>query len=426
MNSEKLPMIDVARLQLGIYVVLELGWRQHPFAFNSFTLRNEEQLAQLRSLGLRQVRYCPDRSVVAPLPAPAVHEPVFTRGPDAPTATPAPVVHFDSQTPLQRQEASLKLVEAEYLKVTQQHQQLVKQLATEPQQARQSLEQLGVSMSEWMTDGRELTIRLLTQRSADTPSAHEVGVTVLSLLLARDCGFSRSELQELAVAGLLHDIGKTKLPAFLREDSGRLNDFERKSYRSHVPLGVELAESLGLSRAVVRAISEHHEHSDGSGFPVALSGEQISPPGRVLAIVNRYQTLVCPLNAYAGLSPHAALQQMYGRERAHYDPVLFPRFVRMMGVYPPGTVVELTDQRMAIVVATRPGMSLAPRVQVIDRPDQQEPSLAMDVDLDSGISVRCALRTPDPNSPWAQRSRQLARAAFFVEPLEAQARSVAA
>lgn len=426
MTIAKLPLIDVSRLQVGVYVVLDLGWRHHPFAFNNFTLRTEEQLAQLRSLGLTQVSYCPERSTVPPLPVPSATPPPKTTERETPIAASRTAVAPEAQTPLQRQEASLKIVEAEYLKVTSQHQQVLKHLSTDPQKARPMVEELGTSMSALVADGRELAIRLLTQRAGDNPSGHEVGVTALSLLLARDCGFSPTELRDLALAALVHDIGKAKLPTFLHEDHGRLTDFERNTYRSHVSRGVELAESLGLAHPVIRAIGEHHERYDGGGFPAALNGQQISPAGRVLAIVNRYLTLVCPLNLQLGLSPHAALQQMYGRERPHFDPVIFPRFVRMMGVYPPGTLVELTDQRMAIVISTRPGNSLAPRVQVLDQPDRDKPSLAIDIDLGKGIAVRGAMRPHQLNSLWGQRARQSARAAFFLEPVPHHNERVAA
>src|SRR5690606_24397140 len=121
---------------------------------------------------------------------------------------------------------------------------------------------------------------------------------------------------------------------------------------------VELGREMGLDPQVLRSIAECREHADGSGLPNGLRSEQLSVPGQVLAIANRYMSLVCPPGGEPGLTPHQALQQMYGRERAHFDVELLARFVRLLGVYPPGSLVEPSDGRIALVVASRPGTAL--------------------------------------------------------------------
>jgi putative nucleotidyltransferase with HDIG domain len=449
MANASLPLIDVDRLRIGVYVVLDIGWRHHPFAFSSFTIRTTEQLIQLRTLGPRQVRYCPDRSSVRPLAEPVLDPPVLDqpvldraavgapavndstadkaaahliKEAPAPAATPAVSAPRFSAGPagaLQRQQASLERVEDEYREIATSHQQLLKQLQTDPQAAAQTVARLAETMLATVADCPAPAVRLLSQRVGFVASGHEVGVSGLAMLLARESGFSRESIREVALAALLHDIGKVRIPAFLHEDDGRLTAFERRSYRQHVAFGVKLASGLDVSGTVIRAIAEHHERCDGGGFPAALRGDQMAPASRVLAIANRYLNLVCPLHFESGLTPYQALQQMYGAERAHFDPVYLPRFVRIMGVYPPGTLVELSDRRMAIVIASRPGASLSPRVQVVEMPEDERPSLAFDLDPGSSLRVRCSVLPGQLNSRWAQRSRQLARAAVYVEPLAA-------
>jgi len=426
MPSAALPLIDVEDLQLGMYVVLDVGWRSHPFAFSSFTVRTEQQLDQLRSMGLRRVRYCPERSIVVPAASAgnaATATPVPQASPTirATAATRTPAVDAAAQDPLQRQQQALREVEAGFSDAATRHQQIMRQLLAHPADARRSVAQLGETMVRAVAHDGELAVRLLSPRVAQQPSGHEIATTALAMLLARECGFSLSALREMALAALLHDIGKLRIPSFLHEDHDRLTEFERGTYRRHVGFGVEMAEALDLAPSVLRAIGEHHERSDGSGFPAGLVGDRVSPAGRVLAIADRYQRLVCPLHADAGLTPHKALQQMYGPERRHFDPVYLPRFVRMMGIYPPGTLIELSDQRLAVVVASRPGMSLLPTVQVIDRPDDDEPSLAFDLDADAGPRVQCSVRLDQLNPHWARRARQLARSPIYFEPRARQA-----
>jgi putative nucleotidyltransferase with HDIG domain len=433
MASASLPLIDVDRLQLGMYVVLDIGWRNHPFLRGSFTIRSAEQLDELRSLGLAQVRYDPERSAVEPAPVAAAPAPPMPTAAPAPvaeaavasTTTPwidksAPWADGEPVTEQEWQASLLRQVEDEYQQLAQSHQQIIRQLQTAPAEARRAAEQLGETMYRAVANSHEPAVRLLSQRVGEQSSGHEVGVAALALLLARDCGFSHEGLRNVVLAGLLHDAGKTRLPAALQQDHAGLGEAERRAYRQHVEFGVALAESLGLARPVVRAIAEHHEHHDGSGFPAALADEQITAPGRVLAIVNRYQNLIWPPQGEVGLTPHQALQQMYHAERAHFDPAMLARFVRVMGVYPPGTLVELTDRRLAVVIASRPGATLSPRVQVLESPDEDGAAAAIEIDNAEGeLRVRRSVPPAQLDARWAERSRQLARSALYIEPQSA-------
>lgn len=419
MASESLPLIDVARLQLGMYIVLDVGWRNHPFVRSSFTLKTAEQLAQLRSLGLREVHYCPERSLSTPLPVATESPPPMQLVAAAP-ATPA-LAPMAPEDPVR---AALRQVELRYRESAGQHQRLLKLAQSDPQQAGTLARELSHSLLSWIADSREVAIRLLAQQ-ADGPSGHELGVAALAMLLGRDCGLQANELHELTTAALLHDIGKLRVPSFLHEDHGRLTEFERRSYRRHVEFGVELATAMGISQACLTAIAEHHERYDGGGFPAARSGDALSPAGRVLAIVNRYQNLVCPLRVEAGLTPHRALQTMYREEHDHFDPMMLNRFVRIMGVYPPGTLVELSDQRMAIVIASQPRMTLAPRVQIVDPAGPGSDGPELDLDPTGGLGVRSAMQPEHLSQRWALRARQLARAAYFLQPLRQDQRAAA-
>lgn len=452
MSASNLPMIDVDRLQPGIYVVLDLGWRNHPFLRSSFTIRQQEQIDQIRGLGLRQVRYSPERSSAEPLdlpppPAPAIAPVEVDRSAAAPAATAVTAVTADidesigffdtavssaamhpsgvaaalqagvEPVTLERwQEISLQRIEHNYNAATQQRQQLLKQLASEPLRARQTAVQLGDSLCRAVIECEQPSVRLLSDQVGQQGADHEVGVAALAVLLGQAHGMETSALRELALAALLHDVGKTRIPSFLHEDTGKLTEFERRSYRQHVPLGIELLQALSLPQAVLRAIEEHHERHDGSGFPAGLKGERISLNGRVLAICNRYMNLICPKRVETGVTPHQALKQMYGDERSHFDPTLLQRFIRLLGVYPPGTLVELSDQRMAVVVGSRPGTALAPRVQILTTPDQAMSAEVIDLPADGDISVKRCLPPEQLNPKWAARSLQLSRAPLFVEP----------
>lgn len=423
MAANSLPLIEVSRLQPGMYVVLDLGWRRHPFPLNSFTLRSAEQIDTLRSLGLEKVRYSPERSTAVPLPpglarAPAPKAPAAppaSRTTESATATASAVVPMQLDDPLDRQQARLQQLEQRQRQAAQQHQQLLRLIGPDPEEAARGCAALAEQMLGWLPERGEVAIRLLGSGSGDQPSGHEISVAALSLMLGRDCGMSGSMLNQLVKAALLHDAGKQRVPSFLHEDHGQLTEFERQSFRQHVEFGVEMARRMDMPREVVEAIAQHHEFADGSGFPHRLELDAISPIGRVLGLCNRYHNLVCPLHAEVGLTPHRALQRMFREERELFDPTLLARFVKLLGVYPPGTLVELTDHRMAIVVASQPGNSLAPRVQIVDLPDDSQPRLAIELDPSNGVGVRCGLSPEQLNVRWAARARQLARGGISLE-----------
>lgn len=419
MDPSLLPLIDVERLQIGVFVSLDVGWRNHPFLRSSFNIRTPEQLKQLQSFGPRQVRYCPRRSEAPPLPAATVSARASEVRIDVPEAV-APTTRaswepIELPTEDQWDSLSLKQVEDEYLQLAQQHQQFTRQVLTDPVAARRSAEQIGNTLYAAVAEADIPALRLLSQRVAPQASGHEVAVAALATLLARDCGFGEQALREVALASLLHDIGKLRIPTFLHEDHGQLSEFEQQSYRQHVALGVELAGAMGLAPGITRAIAQHHEHVDGTGFPAGLREADMTPAGRILAIANRYMNLTCPARPEAGLTPHQALQQMYRNERARFDNAYLARFVRVLGIYPPGTLVELSDARRAIVVAARPGNSLAPRVQVVEQPDAEASGPLLDIEINGEIRVKRSLNPEQLSAPWAQWLRQIARTPVYVE-----------
>jgi putative nucleotidyltransferase with HDIG domain len=421
MAASDLPLIDVEHLRIGMYVVLDVGWKNHPFLRSRFTIRSDEQLAQLRAMGVAQVRWSPQRSEVqAPItatePEVAVTAPLPAAATSGPDPQPAAGQRMQPVSLDEWESLSQHWMQSEYADVAGRHAALLKALRQDPTAARESAEQLADMVSTAVSECDRPAVRLLTEKAGQEQAGHEVAVVALSLLLGRDAGLDEEALRQLALAALLHDIGKIRLPASAQEDSGELAGNDLKLFRSHVAHGLELGRQMGLEPAVLRSIAEHHEHADGSGFPEGLRAEQMSDAGKVLAITNRYVNLVCPQRSDQGLTPHQALQQMYGRERARFDATLLSRFVRLLGVYPPGSLVELSDGRIALVVASRPGASLTPRVRIIVSPDAEELSPALDIDGDSPFKISRSLPPEKLDPAWAKRSRELARAAFFFEP----------
>lgn len=418
MTDEELHWIEVSRLRAGMVVQLDIGWQHHPFPFNRFMLRGEEQIAAIRALGLTQVRYLPQRSQAGPLPREDDSGSALMLDGVAAAGPAEQGVVQDWRQQLADQQLRLADCEAQFRHVSRCYKQTLQHLRVDPDNARRQAQLAVARMVEVVDIDHEVTIRLLSERVDDEGAAHPVNVAVLSLLLGRACGLDAPQLRELGMAALLHDIGKLDLPGFLRFGGQRLSDEDRRTLEQHVPFGVETAKRIGLSQEAQRSIGEHHERADGSGYPQALSGEAISTPGGILSLVNHFDNLCYPGNGVQGLTPHEALASLYARERNAFDERALALFVRMMGIYPPGSVVELTDGRIALVVSATPGRPLRPRVVALDSASSLDEALIVDLNREPTLGVHRCLRpeqVPRHAFEWLSLRR---RSSYYFEALD--------
>jgi hypothetical protein len=157
-------------------------------------------------------------------------------------------------------------------------------------------------------------------------------------------------------------------------------------------VGVQVAKSMGLPTGALTAIAQHHELIDGSGFPLRAKGDSMSRSARILALVNRYDNLCNPSRAAAALTPHESLSLIFAQQKTRFDAGALSAFIRMMGVYPPGSVVQLVDERYAMVVSVNSARPLKPRVLVHDAGVTRHEALILDLELAPHVGIRRSLK----------------------------------
>jgi HD-GYP domain-containing protein (c-di-GMP phosphodiesterase class II) len=211
------------------------------------------------------------------------------------------------------------------------------------------------------------------------------------MLMGKVCGLAETDLQDLGVGALTHDAGKVELPLRLHQPDPRFTSAEMSLYRDHVAHGVALGRRMGLTPGALLVIAQHHEHCDGTGFPQGLDINRMSVAARMVALVNRYDNLVHPARGVQALTPHEALSLLFAQGQGRYDPAILSTFVRMMGVYPPGSVVQLTDDRYAIVESVNAGRPLKPKVMVHDPRVPREQALLLDLAAEQHLGIRRAM-----------------------------------
>jgi putative nucleotidyltransferase with HDIG domain len=242
-----------------------------------------------------------------------------------------------------------------------------------------------------LLENGDSAIRLLSEGVGEPGALHQINVMVLSLLLGKALGMKSEELHDLGAAALLHDIGKVGMPLQLAYASPTMTLAERSRYESHVAASVALATRMGWSKQVLATIAQHHEMVDGSGFPLRRGAKELDRASQVVALVNHYDRMCSPAGG-GGSTPHETLSIIFAQHKARFDSVVLGAFIRMMGVYPPGSVVQLVNDRYAIVVSVNSSRPLRPRVIVHDSRVPKDEAPILDLETVPELGIRRSLK----------------------------------
>lgn len=211
---------------------------------------------------------------------------------------------------------------------------------------------------------------------------HSLGASVWAVALGRQLGLPRSDLRSLAIGGLLFDVGKLRVPAELLNTERQLTPDEFAEVRKHVIYGAEMIGQTGLMNTdVIAMVTHHHERHNGSGYPQGLRGDEIPIFARIAAIVDCYDAITSHRPYARAISPSTAIKMLYDAKDLDFQAELVEEFIQAVGIYPAGTLVELSSGEVAVVVAEYRTRRLRPRVMVLLGADKQPLGNVRSVDL---------------------------------------------
>jgi len=195
---------------------------------------------------------------------------------------------------------------------------------------------------------------------------HSVSVAGLMITFSRAMGFDMTLIKEIAIGGMLHDVGKMMTPNNVLNKPGKLDDNEFTIMKSHVVYSRELLEGKpGITQAALDVAAMHHERIDGTGYPLGLKGDEISLVGQMSTIVDVYDALTSVRVYKSAWEPNLALKKLLEWSDHHFKPELVKQFIRCLGIYPIGTLVELESGNIAIVIEQGEKDLLNPKVRII-------------------------------------------------------------
>ena len=268
-----------------------------------------------------------------------------------------------------------------------------KDLYRKPQETVQQATLLIKQIADSILIAPELAIQVMGDKlGAEEQYFHSLNVTVLSIMMARDLKLPIELAGALGIGALLHDIGRSEVPDKILLKTEALTQSERNFYEMHCQYGVELAQRLKLPPAAVSIIREHHELFDGSGYPAKLKGEAIHPLARIVVIANYYDELCNPQVLADALTPHEALSLMFAKLRGKFDPRMLQTLIRCLGVYPPGTIVQLSNGATGLVVTVNTAKPTKPTLMVYDADIPKEDAILIDLDQESEFNIAKAIR----------------------------------
>jgi putative nucleotidyltransferase with HDIG domain len=212
---------------------------------------------------------------------------------------------------------------------------------------------------------------------------HSVAVCALMVALGQQMGLQGEALREAGLAGLLHDVGKAKVPLEILNKPGKLSDAEFAVMRGHAERGHALLADMGVvAPAVLDVCLHHHERMDGQGYPHRLRGADIAMLTRMGAVCDVYDAVTSHRPYKAGWDPGEALRQM-AQWQGHFDPMVLQAFVKTVGIYPVGSLVKLKSERLAVVAEQNPQALLKPKVKVFYSLRSGQRVMPEDLDLAS-------------------------------------------
>jgi putative nucleotidyltransferase with HDIG domain len=356
--------IDVNDLEHGMFVSeLDRPWTETPFLLQGVLIESGEDIAEFRRLcDYVYIDVERSREVIAPKLRTLATKPPVVAKPKLNEITVQAVEH--------EQEAFRKELKVArkihhrtrgYIDKLLDDVRLGNSLDTDT--ARELVGEMADSISR--SPNAMLWLTHMKKRDEYT-SIHCMNVCILAITFGRTIGLERKQLDMLGLGALLHDIGKMHVPLEILNKPGRLTDEEFDIIKTHSMSGYNLLrQKKDMPGEVLDVVRSHHERINGRGYPDGLTGDFIGLLVQITSIVDVYDAITSDRCYHDGIAPHDALKNMFDWAGENFDADLVENFIKCLGIYPIGSMVELNTGHIGIVVSASEKARLRPIILVV-------------------------------------------------------------
>ncbi|MGF1779163.1 HD-GYP domain-containing protein [Vibrio nomapromontoriensis] len=362
--------MSVSRLQPGLHIRLPVRWNDHPFLFNTFKIKSDEQVRVIKQLGIKYVYVTPELSDTIPLPAEesiseSSHLSTNEKSDEAERLWAEKQERIETLSKYRRR---VSQCEKEFDRSLARIRSIMAKLRSRPELAIQESELLVEDIVDSLLSEDEVTLHLMGSKSEfEDLYFHCLNVSVLSMMIAKAKGFSGKKIKDVGMGALFHDIGKVKIPSVILRKTTPLSEPEHNYLKLHTKYGADIARAIGtLPDDVITVIEQHHELLDGSGYPLGLRGDEIDSVTQIISVANAFDGLCHHQNPSEKKIPYAALSYLYKHSKHLYNAENLNMLIKYMGVYPPGTIVKLSNDMVGLVISINSGSLLCPNVLLYD------------------------------------------------------------
>jgi putative nucleotidyltransferase with HDIG domain len=398
LNNKQKTRVDL--LQPGVFIELSGKWFSHPFVFNKFKVKNWHQIEILEKMGMKELYWVPEKSDCWPKDeqeAKPLPEVVTVKKDEDPYVALMWRVKREQMQHLKQIHENLTQCTRNYERVVKNVPQLMKKMMTGSKEGVSSAKETVGEMVETFLGDSDAIVHLINIKEKDEGIYHHsLNVAVLSIMLGNRCKMTPAEMHDLGVGALFHDIGKNQIEKKILKKKPPLTRPEQAIMELHPQYGLDILSKSGIREGrTLRAVKEHHETWNGSGYPLGLKGEQIDKFARIIRIADYYDNLCNNPETSQRMTPYEALSHMYTNLKNKIDIELFSIFIRSMGIYPPGTVVQLSNGEIGIVITINPNNALKPSLLIYDPTIPREEALICEMEEHEDIAIEKSIHSEE-------------------------------
>ncbi len=402
-------------LRMGLFVKIEGSWFNHPFPTNSFKISTAKDLDKLKKLTSATLLFDPDRSdpqtVTLDRDEDSSKNILDVDIPEetSPTPTdlqpyPSDEIEKETEDHIQRKLAQheafrvyqehIKEVGGRFQAVVQEGKQMIQDVLSGRPRGLRTAQRIVENLYEMIEESNHSRALLNLMGSNDSNEEfflHSLNVCSLSLMVGQDLDLRREELEKLAIGALFHDVGELKFPVEKLLRRGSMSRVERHEFiSSHSRYGVDIVENISnFPYEGLEVIRQHHERLNGTGLPDGKKDEQISKLAKIVMVVDEYDELCHHQDPAQSLVPSEALSYLYAKCRHTLWQEAVVSLVRQLGVYPPGSLVTLSNQKVGMVTSVNLHDRLRPILLVHeDQALDTEPSVLNLGEEDPSLTIQ--------------------------------------